>query len=193
VLAVSVFHKRFHDPIEAVIIPTGRGVVTYENAMGALNTGVELEARKGLDFLTPVMKDFSVLGNVTFVHSRVELDPAKGGTQTSTERPLAGQSPYVLNLALDWMHEATRTRARVLYNVQGERIAQVGTQGLPDIYEQPRHLVDLSVAQGLGDHFDLKLTIDNILDAPVKLLQNETMVGSYRVGRTAWLSATYTY
>jgi hypothetical protein len=27
--------------------------------------------------------------------------------------------------------------------------------GLPDIYEQPRHLVDLSYAQGIGDHLDL--------------------------------------
>ncbi len=192
VLAVSVFHKRFSKPIEKVILPTGRGVDSYENAEGAVNTGVELEARKGLDFITPVIKDFSILGNVTFVYSRVEIDPSKG-TQTSSERPLAGQSPYVLNLALDWTNERSKTRARVLYNVQGERISQISRNGLPDIYEQPRHLLDLSVAQGIGEHVDLKLSIDNILDAPVKFLQNETIVGSYRVGQTAWLTATYTY
>jgi hypothetical protein len=192
VLAVSVFHKRFTKPIEKVILPTGRGVDSYRNALGAVNTGVEVEARKGLDFITPALKDFSLLGNITFVYSRVEIDPTQG-TQTSAERPLAGQSPYVLNLALDWANERSKTRARVLYNVQGERISQVGRTELPDIYEQPRHLIDVSVAQGIGEHLDLKLTIDNILDAPVKFLQGDAIVGSYRVGQTAWVMATYSY
>jgi hypothetical protein len=195
VLAVSLFHKRFTKPIETYIIATGRGVVSYQNAQGAVNTGVELEARKGLDFIAPAAKEFSVLGNLTLVHSRVELDAQQGGIQTSTERPLAGQSPYVVNFALDWNHEKTKTRARALYNVQGARIAQVGTQGLPDTYEQPRHLVDLSVAQGLGEHVDLKLTIDNIFDAPVKFTQGRddtNVANSYRVGQTLWLTATFT-
>lgn len=193
VLAISVFHKRFAKPIETTIIPTGRGVVSYQNAKGAVNTGVELEARTGLDFLSRYAKELSLLGNLTFVHSKVELDAAQGGIQTSTERPLAGQSPYVLNVALDWTHDKTKTRARVLYNIQGERIAQVGTRGLPDVYEQPRHLVDLSVAQGLGEHVDLKLSVDNILNVPVKFLQGDEIVSSYRVGQTAWLMATFTH
>jgi hypothetical protein len=193
VLAVSVFHKRFTKPIETFIIPTSRGVVSYQNAKGAVNTGVELEGRKGLDFIQPWLNELSVLANVTFVHSRVELDPTQGGIQTSQERPLAGQSPYVLNLALDWNHEKTKTRARALYNVQGNRISQVGTQGLPDTYERARHLVDFSVAQSMGEHVDLKFTIENILDAPVKFTQGEDgpITNSYRVGQTFWLLATY--
>ncbi len=195
VLALSVFHKRFEKPIETFIIPTSRGVVSYQNAKGAVNTGVELEGRKGLDFVASSLKELSVLANLTLVHSRVELDPAQGGIQTSRERPLAGQSPFVVNLALDWAHEKTKTRARALYNVQGNRIAQVGTQGLPDTYEQARHLVDLSVAQGVGEHLDFKLTIENLLDAPVKLTQGEDgpITSSYRVGQTFWLLATYTH
>jgi len=192
VLALSVFHKRFTKPIETFIIPTGRGVVSFQNAAGATNTGLELEARKSLAFVG--LPDFGVLGNLTFVRSKVELDAAQGGIQTSRERPLAGQSPYVANFALDWSHE--KTRARILYNVQGARIAQVGTQGLPDVYEQPRHMLDVSVAQGLGEHVDLKLTIDNVLDAPVKLTHGRDdgpITQSYRLGRTAWIVGTFTY
>lgn len=192
VLAVSVFHKRFYDPIEPVIIPTSRGVVSFQNAKGAVNTGVELEARKSLDFVVSSLKEFGILGNVTFVHSRVDL--AEGGIQTSTSRPLAGQSPYVVNLAFDWNHEDTKTRARILYNVAGERIAQVGQNGLPDVYEQPRHIVDLSVAQGLGEHLDLKLAAQNLLDAPVRFTQGEGggfLVQRYRVGQTFWAYLTY--
>jgi hypothetical protein len=192
VLAVSVFHKRFSKPIEAFIIPTGRGVVSFQNAKGGTNTGVELEARKSLGFVR--LPDFSVLGNLTFVQSKVELDEAQGGIQTSRERAIAGQSPYVANFAIDWSHE--KTRARLLYNVQGARIAQVGTQGLPDIYEQPRNVVDLSVAQGIGEHVDLRFTLDNLLDAPVKLThgrEDGPITQSYRIGRTAWLMGTFTY
>jgi len=193
VLAVSVFHKRFTNPIEPIIIPTGRGVISYQNAKGAVNTGVELEVRKGLDFLYAPLKELSLLGNLTFIHSRVELEP--GGIQTSQERPLAGQSPYVVNVALDWNHEKTKTRLRALYNVSGQRIAQVGQNGLPDVYEQPRNLLDLSAAQGVGEHLDFKLTIENALNAPVRFTQGdggEFIVNRYLVGTTAWLMATYT-
>jgi hypothetical protein len=195
VLAVSLFHKRFDKPIETIIIPTSRGVISYQNAKGAVNTGIELEARKTLDFMTDHLKEFSLLTNVTIVHSRVDLDTSSPGIQTSSSRPLAGQSPYVLNVALDWNHEKTKTRLRALYNVSGARIAQVGQNGIPDVYEQPRNLLDLSAAQGIGEHLDLKATIENALNAPVRFTQGEDgafIANRYLVGTTFWLSATYT-
>lgn len=193
VLALTLFHKRFDKPIETTIIPTSRGVTSFQNARGATNTGVELEARKSLDFI-PRMNEFSVLGNLTLVHSRVELDPIAGGIQTSSERPLAGQSPYVVNFAIDWNHEKTKTRVRALYNVSGARVAQVGKNGLPDVYEQPRHIVDLSAAQALGEHVDLKGTIENLLNSPVRFTQGNdggSLTQRYALGTTFWLLATY--
>lgn len=195
VLAVSFFHKRFENPIEQIILPTSRGVISYQNAKGAINTGLEVEGRKALDFITSQLKELSLLANVTVVYSRVDLDTSQAGIQTSSTRPLAGQSPWVLNLALDWNHEKTKTRARILYNVAGERIAQVGSNGIPDTYEQPRHLVDLSFAQALGDHVDLKATLENILNAPVRFTQGEDgnlIANRYLLGSTFWLMATYT-
>lgn len=194
VLAISLFHKRFDKPIEQVILPTSRGVISYQNANGAVNTGLEAEARKSLDFVSSAVKDFAVLGNVTVVHSRVDLDTSQIGIQTSQSRPLAGQSPFVVNVALDWNREKSKSRARILYNVSGARIAQVGSNGLPDVYEQPRHLVDVSFAQGLGDHWDLKATIENLLDAPVRFTQGEDgrfLTNRYNLGSTFWLSVTY--
>ncbi len=195
VLAVSLFHKRFTKPIEPIIIPTSRGVVSFQNAKGAVNTGVELEARKSLDMFSPSLKELTMLGNVTIVHSRVDLDTAQTGIQTSSSRPLAGQSPFVVNMAVDWNHEKTKTRLRVLYNVFGARISQVGLNGIPDMYEQPRHLVDLSAAQGIGEHLDLKATLENVLNAPVRFTQGEGdafLANRYLSGQTFWLSATYT-
>jgi hypothetical protein len=194
VLAVSVFHKRFDKPIEQVILPTSRGVISYQNAKGAVNTGIEVEGRKSLDFLSSRIKDFGVLANLTVVHSRVDLDTTQVGIQTSSSRPLAGQSPYVVNFALDYNREKSKTRARILYNVAGQRIAQVGSNGIPDMYEQPRHLVDVSFAQGIGEHLDLKATIENVFNAPVRFTQGESeefLASRYLVGSNLWLLLTY--
>src|SRR6185503_4242660 len=52
VLAFSFFFKRFRDPIEPVIVPTGAAnTLTFENSEGANLIGTELEARKSLEFL----------------------------------------------------------------------------------------------------------------------------------------------
>jgi TonB-dependent receptor len=196
VLAASLFYKRFEDPIEQIIIPSNRGIITYQNAEGATNLGLELEAQKGLGFIHASLRDLSLLANLTGVWSRVELAP--GGIQTNAERPLAGQSPLVVNLGLDYANDERGTRARVLYNVFGSRIAQVGASGLPDVYEQPFHKVDLTAAQRLNKHLDLKLSVENLLDWPVLRTQgedstDEAIVSEYRVGTTVSLGITGSY
>ena len=156
---------------------------------------MELEARRSLGFVHKSLSELSFLGNLTLVHSRVELSPS-AGIQTSQSRALAGQSPYVVNLALDWEHPVTRTRARLLYNVYGARISQVGQNGLPDVFEQPRHLVDASVGQGVGEHVELKLTLENLMNSPVRFSQGESgafLTSRYLTGTNAWLTASYKY
>ncbi|WP_394849215.1 TonB-dependent receptor [Pendulispora brunnea] len=190
VLAATAFAKSFDKPIEPIIISQGRGVLSYQNARGATNLGIELEARKQLGFISKALQDFSVLSNLTLVHSRVELDSGPGQVQTSNVRPLAQQSPFIVNFAIDYNHESSRTRIRVLYNIFGERIAQVGQLGLPDIYEQPRSQLDASITQGIGKYVDLKLAADNLLDAPYRFLQADNIVQRYKLGTSVWLSAT---
>ena len=43
VIAISAFHKDFDKPIEQVILPTSRGVISYQNAKGA--TKISLKPR----------------------------------------------------------------------------------------------------------------------------------------------------
>ncbi len=205
VLAFSIFHKHFQDPIEEVLQTQGESFfITYQNATAADLIGAELEARKGLGSLAPVLHEFSVLANLTLVKSKVKL--ATVGTNTNSSRPLSNQSPYIVNLALDYSHDASKTQARLLYNVNGARIVTVGVEGLQDIYEEPRHLLDLTVVQGIGKHFELKATVQNILDAKTELTQagvdpdgdgpegrEKFVTGQSRQGTTFGLSAAYTY
>jgi hypothetical protein len=175
VAAISVFYKDFSRPIEKVILPAGsRGTDSFQNALGATNAGIEVELRKNLGFVR-ALSDFGTIANVTLVHSRVKLDETQTGIQTNATRPLAGQSPFVVNAGLDYANDKSGTRVRLLYNVFGRRIAQVGANGLPDVYEQPRHLLDATVAQRVGKHVDLKLAAENLLLAPVRFTQGPTV------------------
>jgi hypothetical protein len=89
------------------------------------------------------------------------------GIATTDDRPLSNQSPYVINLSLDYSSQQHGLDVRLLYNVLGPRITAVGTNGLPDTYELPRHLLDLSAAKKLAaNHLELKLQVLNILAAP---------------------------
>lgn len=177
VVAVSAFYKRFSDPIEQIIESGGRGRITYQNAAGANLFGIELEARKSFDLFHPALRPLSLIANVTFARSRVNLDPAEIGNSTSQSRPLSFQAPYIVNTALDYDDPDIGLRARLAYNVVGQRISTVGKGGIPDIYDQPRHILDATVGQRIGKHVEVRATVSNILNSPVRKTHGSEVVG----------------
>lgn len=181
VLAASVFVKRFEKPIERVIANISSLDLTYRNADGANMYGVELEARAGFGRFSERLRSLSGAANVTLSQSRIELG-AQTGAQTSSSRALQGHSPYVLNLNLSWAPNEGRTTVSALYNVYGPRISEVGVQSLPDTVEQPFHRVDLSLAQELARGMQLKLSVTNLLNSSITLMQGEHPVQQYRPG-----------
>ena len=202
VVAASIFAKRFEDPIEQVLrAGSGNSLITYQNAFGANLIGGEVEARKSFDFITPALKDLSIIANITLAFSQVDIDTESftGQGVTSAERPLTNQAPWVLNLSLDYGNEDIGTRARVLYNIAGKRIVTAGESPLPDIYEQPRHTLDATVAQRIVDGFDIKLTGKNLLNGEYLRTYgsedkgDETLHRSYTKGISVSLGASYTY
>ena len=87
---------------------------------------------------------------------------------------MANQSPYVVNLSLDYSNFSHGFDARLLYNVFGPRITLVGSNTLPDIYEMPRNSLDFSLAKKIVKHLEAKLQILNILNAPVVFAYRDT-------------------
>ncbi len=198
VLAMSVFMKQFVDPIEAVIYQTGgSNTLSFANTDRANLIGVELEARKSLDFLSRPLKPFSVIANLTLARSRTTLPQTGANFITNVSRPLTNQAPYVVNLALDYAGE-TGLNARVLYNVVGPSAVEVGTGGLDDSYEQPRHRLDAAVSQDLSKKFSVKLAAENLLNSPYlvtlgKSASDDRIVRRYTYGVTFLMSAQYSY
>lgn len=212
VLAFSAFFKDFRDPIEPVILGGGdQGSLTYRNAKGATLLGVELEARRNLGVFSSALDAFSVVSNLTLAHSAIDIRKETSVELTNLSRPLVNQAPWVFNLALDYTGEKTRTSARLLYNVVGPRVAQVGSGGLSDIYEHPRSLLDLSIQQGLLEKLSVKLEARNLLNSRVLMTQgcgdgafggtwhfscsagDDVAVSSYTDGVSFGVSAAYDY
>lgn len=205
VLSISTFYKHFNDPIEQIIDDAGaRGIKTYVNAEGANLFGVELEARKTLGFLTDVLDDLSLVGNLTLAHSRVQLADEQASFVTNASRELSNASPWVLNLALDYDNQDTKSRFSVSYNIFGRRLTEVGTAGRDDTFEQPRHLLGVTAGQEIFPHLTLALKADNIIDddfletvgssEPDDLdADGAPIVERYRTGRRFAVGLTYTH
>ncbi len=198
VLSFSVFYKDFVDPIEPVLIPSSTtSTLTFRNAQGANLVGVELEGRKNLGFLTPALTDFGLIANLTLSRSRIEVPQTGNRFITNLSRPLVNQAPWVLNLALTYENDFG-TNARLLYNVSGKTLVEVGTEGLDDAYRHPLHRLDLVISQKLSEHFQVELAAQNLLNAEYLVTQGEdeqsyNVVNRYRNGRTFSLGASYTY
>jgi outer membrane receptor protein involved in Fe transport len=96
-LAASLFIKKFTDPIEQTILPANDLRQTFVNANGARNTGFELEARQGLGRFGRYLRNVSVQGNFTFVDSNIRIRESDALLLTSKDRPLLGQSRYIVN------------------------------------------------------------------------------------------------
>ena len=172
VLAFSFFLKTFQDPIEPVMVAQdSTSLLTYENAPSANLIGVELEGRKGLDMFTAALKDFSVITNLTLAHSRTDVGDFDGFT-TSASRPLVNQAPWVFNFALDYENEAG-TRGRILYNVSGKRLVEVGADRLPDAYEHSQHSLDIIASQKFAEYWQVKVQATNILNAETLVTQGK--------------------
>src|SRR5688572_24582148 len=78
---------------------------------------------------------------------------------------MQGQSPYIINASLQYDIEPLGINTTVLFNQIGRRILYVGNDQVPEIWENPRPLLDLQIAKKLNkDKAEIKLNVSNILN-----------------------------
>lgn len=183
VIALTAFGKLFENPIEMVAFENS--TFSFDNAQGAVNLGLEAEVRVGLDRITDALEGFEAGANLTLVYSQVTLSEAQRAQTTSLQRPLAGQSPYVANVQLNYRVPGTSFAIRALYNVFGERILEVGREQLPDVIQEAFHSLDITLSLGLPDNFEVRASVENVFLDDVHLTQNGHTVQQYNAGLSA--------
>ena len=185
-ISLGGFYKRFRNPIERILVQNADGFspdITFANAEGADNYGLELEIRKRLDLLGQGLRRFTFFTNATLIQSEIDVSNQGLSSLTNPQRPMAGQSEYVLNAGLTYAGDDGRWSATALYNVAGQRLVEAGISPLPDTYEQERHLVDFSMQFPLAGTLSGKVDAKNLLDEPVQYLQGPVERLYYETGR----------
>jgi TonB-dependent receptor len=171
-VSLALFYKHFKNPIEWTYLDAG-GTYTYtfENATSANNYGAELEIKKNLDFIG--LPAFTFLFNGSLIHSRIQFSDKS----LQRDRAMQGQSPYIINAGLFYNTEKLGLNVGVLYNRVGKRIVGVGrvdtssgasiNNDIPDAYEMPRDVLDISVTKKIGKLFELKGSVRDLLSNDV--------------------------
>ncbi len=157
----GVFYKYFDKPIELYFNQTGAGsssTFNYINAEKASGYGLEFEFRKRLDF-TRALKNFTFQGNLSYIYNRVQSN------NTQLNRPMQGQSPYLINFGLQYDLEKQGLSTTLLFNQIGRRILYVGGLEYPPVWENPRPLLDLQIAKKImKNKAEIKLNISDIIN-----------------------------
>ena len=176
----GLFYKKFTNPIEIYFVPGvgtgGTRSFTWGNAPEATSYGAEIEVRKKLDSLDiPLIKNLTIVANAAYIFSEITLTDDTAGVQANLQkRPMMGQSPYMANGGLYYRNDSIGLQVNILYNVVGPRVVIVGIPGLPEVWEMPRHNLDLTIIKTFGrkKHIEARLGIQDMLNAPFLLLQD---------------------
>lgn len=211
-ISLAVFYKHFDSPIEWTYTVAGGTdlIYSYKNAKSANNYGVELDIRKNLGFIG--LKDFSWSFNGALIKSKVQFEKES----KEENRPMQGQSPYLINTGIFYKNEPLKMDIALLYNRIGKRIIGVGrSEGstgddsnsrVPHSYEMPRNTIDFSLAKKFGDHLELKLNVRDLLAEKIyykqfadvtysdgSKKQVEEIARCYKPGRNIGLQAIYKF
>ena len=206
-ISLGAFVKDFTDPIEFRLDPSSNADARryfYQNAVSARTVGLEFEIRKSLEFIAPSLKNFSFFGNYTYLNSEVVFnDLSAANKEVKADRPLQGQSPYLINAGLQF--SSNIVNASVLYNRVGERLTLVGNDEFPNVYERPRNQLDLQLAHKVLDgKGEVKINFADILNNAFYFYENvdsktsftegvDRMFSSYKQGSTISIGFTYDF
>ncbi len=201
-VSVAAFYKDFTNPIEVVFASGANPILNFSNAKSAYSTGIEAELRKNLNASQPnsILGKTSLVFNGTYIFSRVKLDESVAQDQ-SDNRPLQGQSPYIVNAGINYNDSQKGLQLNFNYNVIGKRIFAVGNNfgsPYPDWFEMPRHVIDLSFSKQLTKAIMIKGGVSDILNQGNTILQDgnqdqvfdrnqDQVIQNYAPGRVASL------
>lgn len=167
IFSVSAFYKRFQNAIEPTIEDRNSSpTISYFNSKSAYVYGFELEARKSLEFIddTKFLKNTTAYANLSVNRSRI-INPDDGIVRLEKQRPLVGQSPYVINAGIQHTELNNKLSLNVLYNRLGKRIFLVGGSNYASVWEQPRNVLDFQVGyKVLKSRGEIKLSGSDILN-----------------------------
>ena len=177
-LSIALFSKNIENAIERVVIPasgTAANARTFQNATSAELTGVEIEGRVSFQLFDSGDSEFFIDLNAASIESEVEVG-------NGLTRPMQGQPEYTANLVLGYDNFATGQQLTLLFNQNGETIADTGIQGAADIVLEPRMDLQLVYRWDVSDTVVMRARIDNLLNSKFEYTQGGNLFQRYERG-----------
>jgi TonB-dependent receptor len=172
-VSIGTFYKYFRNPIEWTFTDMGGTLrYLYENAQKARSWGIELDVRKTLGFIG--LHNFSATLNAAWIKSNVTF--RQGEVVSEPDRPMQGQSPYIVNAGLYYSAGTAGLNMALLYNRIGKRIVGLGKSNsidpdpntlIPDSYEMPRNSLDFTISKAIGEKIEIRASVKDILSEDI--------------------------
>lgn len=212
--AITGFAKYLQDPIERLFMQSaGSGglVISYDNSKKAVLYGAELELLVQLSRISEFLSKFSVGFNTSLMATKATIDKVKNSAEVASlgdkdTRKLQGASPWLINADVRYDSDFSnkwKSTMTLAYNVYGERIYAVGTNGLDSYYEKPFGKLDFIWNNKIGSKWEVKFGVENILnptykiqlgdDSKINVLENDLTVKDYKRGLGVSLGLGYTF
>lgn len=208
--AATLFAKYIDQPIERTIqaSATGSGqTITYFNNKSATLFGAEFELLLQLSRLNKSLEGFSFGFNTSLMITEAKVDKNRDGYfDTFEKRNLQGASNWLVNSDLKYEFDLSskwKNTTSLVYSVYGERIYAVGVAGNDHIYEKPFHKLDFVWGSTINKKWDVKFSIDNILNpfykrelgdkSEINIDETSLLLQSYKRGVGFSTSISYTF
>ncbi|MEM6485798.1 MAG: TonB-dependent receptor [Pseudomonadota bacterium] len=177
-LSAALFYKDMTDPIERVVQAasgTASNSRTFQNSESAELYGIEIEGRKEFLLTEDYNNTLFVSFNAAYIESEVTL-------LNGDVRALQGQPQYTANLVLGYDNIPGGHQLTLLYNHNGESIADVGILGLPNVVLEERGELNLVYRYDISERGSFKARIENLFDAEVEYTQGGQIFQLYEKG-----------
>jgi hypothetical protein len=190
---LGAFYKDFENPIELYFQPGvgSGGTLSFipGNAPHATSYGVEVDSRIRIGHIASMLtgneydpskgllNQFTLVANASWIKSNIELSETTSESGIDNNRPMMGQSPYIINGGVFYQNDSIGLSVSAMYNVIGERVVVAGVPGIPEVWEMPRHLLDLTISKKFFDSFEVRFGVQDLLNQSITWIQDANADG----------------
>lgn len=164
---VTGFYKYFDKPIEKYMFPGNAIQQYYKNANFAHVYGTEMEYRLNIGALLktdsiPFLNNLVWFSNLALIQSEVNVKGIDEGVPDT--RPMQGQAPYIVNTGLSYTDNVRYFSVSAMLNRVGHRLFLVGSNIIPNRWENPRTVVDLQFTKSFfNNSLELRFNVRDLL------------------------------
>ncbi len=190
-LLVGMFYKKLQNPIENVLLISGR----FSDYVQPQNAGGDATVIGGELAYTKFYGKFGLSGNYTYIYSNVKtpknyVDPLNNLNNgiKMQNRPLQGQTDNTLNVSLLYRNTKKSLFVQLAYQYLGKELTDAYPYYGADFYRSPQSYLSLSAEKGITKHFIAFGKFNNLLNSKTTNSINglpyigDTFLPNYSIG-----------